>query len=102
MVDTQFLGEYDLGLQKLLITDVGSGAAVLDLESSGPNIEGSFYLFIGPNRIDQLDRGRSRVSRLVPRQGQRFVLEAHRTYQLAVCGNNGWGFLRCSTRAFVL
>jgi hypothetical protein len=101
-IDTQFLGEYDLGLERLVITDGDSETVVLDLESAGPNIEGVFYLMSGANRIDDLDRGRSGVTRRVPKGAKEFDLAAHHPYRVRVCGNNGSGYVRCSTGGFTL
>ena len=98
-IDTRFLGEYDLGLTKLVITDSG-GATVLRLDNPDGSINGVFFLAAGTNSVAALD-GRD-TGPFVPQPRDAFVLERHHRYKIRVCGNNGFARTRCSRRGFSL
>src|SRR5437016_3440173 len=52
-VDTQFLGEYDLGLTKLSVTGP-SGVTVLQIVSPDEPVNGVFDLVVGKNSVEAL------------------------------------------------
>ena len=98
-VDTQFLGEYYLGLTKVVVEN-SAGATVLDVESPSAAIESVFDLVAGTNSLTAL--GSTDLRPLVPKSADVFVLEGSHRYKIRVCGNNGMGRIGCTNSRFSL
>lgn len=90
-VESVFLGEYELGITRLRIESDDSSSLVVDLNNSHGGIPNVFDLRVGENQIGHSE---GTVSR--------FVLKAAKPYVLTLCGNNGWGRIRCSSKPFRL
>jgi len=90
-VKSVFLGEYELGITRLRIENEGPGTPVVDVQDSHGGIPNVFELRLGENQIAHS-------------QGTlaRFVLKEADPYVLTLCGNNGWGRIRCSSKQFRL
>jgi hypothetical protein len=90
-VASTFLGEYELGITRLRIEQAGSDAPVVDATDSRAGIPNLFELRVGENRIEHSENA-----------VVRFVLKERTPYVLTLCGNNGWGRVRCSSKQFRL
>jgi len=89
-VDTTFLGEYHLGLDRVRINNESSSPAVVDARDPGGRLPNVFRLRAGRNELG------------AEAQKVRFVLEPGKSYVVTVCGNNGWARSECSSRKFTL
>ena len=90
-VESVFLGEYELGITRLRIENDDSTSPVVDVKDSRAGIPNVFKLRVGENQIAHSQGTLSR-----------FVLKEAEPYVLTLCGNNGWGRVRCSSRPFRL
>jgi hypothetical protein len=90
-VESVFLGEYELGITRLRIETDDPNTLVLDMKDSHGRIPHVFDLRVGENQIAHSQGTLSR-----------FVLKEAEPYVLTLCGNNGWGRIRCSSKPFRL
>lgn len=80
-----------LGMNLTVWSGPNSSSPVVDLNNSHGGIPNVFDLRVGENQIGHSE---GTVSR--------FVLKAAKPYVLTLCGNNGWGRIRCSSKPFRL
>ncbi|HJY08004.1 MAG TPA: hypothetical protein VJ323_16920 [Bryobacteraceae bacterium] len=90
-VESVFLGEYELGITRLRIVSDDSDSPVVDVQDSHGGIPSVFDLRVGENQIGDSEDTMSR-----------FILKEAKPYKLTLCGNNGWGRNRCSSKPFRL
>lgn len=90
-VKSVFLGEYELGITRLRIESSDSDSPVVDVRDSNGGIPNVFDLRVGENQIAGSKGATSR-----------FMLKEAEPYTLTLCGNNGWGRNRCSSKHFRL
>ena len=90
-VESIFLGDYQLGITRLRIESDPSHPPVVDLEDLRGRMPSVFWLRVGENKIANSGGPISK-----------FELIEAKSYLLTLCGNNGWGRIRCSSRSFRL
>jgi hypothetical protein len=86
-----FLGEYQLGISRLRVETTDTHSVAVDLNDSGARIPSVLTLQVGENEVS--------FSGGSPAH---FVLDDRKSYELTLCGNNGWGRIRCSSKEFRL
>lgn len=91
IVDSTFLGEYRLGLDRIRIVSAIPSETIIDLRDPGARLPNVFRLRAGENEIEV--PGERRVS---------FRLMTDRKYTLMLCGNNGWGRVKCRSKTLQL
>jgi hypothetical protein len=89
-VESIFLGDYQLGITRLRI-ESDAPLPVVDLKDSRGGIPNVFGLRVGENQIANSDGSIAQ-----------FMLTDAKSYLLTLCGNNGWGRIRCSSQVFRL
>lgn len=91
IVDSMFLGRYQLGLERIRIASTTGGDTIVDLRDPDGKLPNVFRLRAGENTI------------AVPgRESVPFLLAPSRNYALTLCGNNGWGRTGCRTKGLQL
>ena len=91
-VDAKF-GEYNLGLDRLVLTDLTDHCNVLEVM----DLDSSFDL--ASSTLDPLKTFGTHVRLLTPKNGTVTLVKEHK-YQLKVWGNNGYGNIRPSSCQF--
>jgi hypothetical protein len=88
VIDSRFLGEYHLGLERILISTESGQEAIVDLRDAGGKLPNIFRVGGGVNRI-----------KLPGGEPTTFVLDPGKPYVLMLCGNNGWGRTTCRSKS---
>ena len=102
MVDLRFLGEYCVGVSSVQVVLMPQEEVVWHVEAAEPPYSRlcTFQLRRGKNTA--LPVGETDLSVVHPTVTQYFQLESATDYSLVVCGNNGAGKDRCTTRSIGL
>lgn len=88
VIDSTFLGEYHLGLERIRISTESGQRAIVDVRDANGRLPNIFRLREGLNGIELPD-GKPTT----------FVLDPNKPYVLMICGDNGWGRTRCRSKS---
>ena len=88
VIDSRFLGEYHLGIERIRIGGESGREAIVDVRDPEGRLPDVFRLVEGVNHLGLPD-------------GERATFELHsdEPYVLTLCGNNGWGRTTCRSKS---
>lgn len=91
VIDSTFLGEYHLGLERIRIDSESGQEVIVDLRDVDGELPNIIRLSPGVNRLELSDGSLTT-----------FVLDADKSYVITLCGDNGWGRTQCNSKSLRL
>jgi hypothetical protein len=88
VIDSRFLGEYRLGVERIRIGGESGREAIVDVRDPEGQLPDVFRLVEGVNHLELPDGERAT-----------FELRSEEPYVLTLCGNNGWGRTTCRSKS---